>query len=282
MRATDQRGVAILTALGVLVILGLLSSVFLAHMKLEAAYAERDAKNLEAHYLAVAGVEDATARLKADSPLVDAYTDDWWLGDSPEMIPLGDGGYTIRVMDESARMNVLSATPQALSAILGGDKEALAAILNYRSSNRLFAVEDLSAAGIGADAYSRAVALGTVLGDGKININTANADVIAALPGMDPSVAQMVIEFRRGADGIDGTEDDFVFGAPADLAKVPGLTPVRTAPVIPLIKVNSNIYRVEAVGSIRKGTRVVSNSKVTAVLSRGADRNVSILSWEGS
>jgi hypothetical protein len=92
----------------------------------------------------------------------------------------------------------------------------------------------------------------------------------------------MVIEVRQGADGVDGTEDDFVFGAPGDLVKAPGLTPVRTAPVIPLVKVNSNIFRVEAVGSIRKGARVVSNRKVTAVLSRGANRDVRIISWEGS
>ena len=64
MRATDQRGVAILTALGVLMVLGIFSSVFMAHMKLEAAYAARDARYLKAHYLAVAGVEDAMSHLK--------------------------------------------------------------------------------------------------------------------------------------------------------------------------------------------------------------------------
>ncbi|UCD58690.1 MAG: general secretion pathway protein GspK [Candidatus Hydrogenedentota bacterium] len=282
MRAADQKGIAILSALGVLVILGLLSSVFLAHVRLEAAYAARDAQQLKAHYLAVAGVQDAIARLKADSSLVDAYTDGWWLGSSPEATLLGEGGYTVTVTDESARINIVNASPQILSAILGSDKEALAAIVSYRSANRLFAIEDLHAADLGADPFSRVSTLGTTLGDGKVNINTANADVVAALPGMDPEAAQMVIGFRKGADGVEGTEDDFVFAASRDLAKVPGLKRVRTAPVIPVIKVNSNIFRVEAVGSIHKGAQTVSNRKVTAVLRRDDTQTVRVISWEGS
>ncbi|RJP75290.1 MAG: hypothetical protein C4532_00755 [Candidatus Abyssobacteria bacterium SURF_17] len=271
-----------LAALGVLVILGLLASVFLAHMRLETAYAARDANNLKAHYMAVAGVEDVIARLSADSPVVDAYSDAWWPGDSPEMIPLGDGGYTLTVQDESARINVLSASPQTLSTILGGNREALAAIVDFRSSAKVFAVEDLGSAGIGADALTRAIALCTVLGDGKVNVNTASADVIQALPGMDANAAQATVEFRRGADGQEGTRDDFVFAAPDDLAKVPGLTPLRVAPSLPLIKVNSNIFRVEAAGSVRLGTRVVSNKRVIAVLERKDGQNVEIISWESS
>lgn len=282
MRAGDRKGVAILAALGVLVILGLLSSVFSAHMRLEAAYSARDAQELKAHYLAVAGIQDAIARLRTDSPSVDAYGDVWWLGDSPDIRPLGEGGYTLGVTDESARVNVLSASAQILSAILGGDKEALAAVLNFRSSNALFPVDDLAGANLPADALSRVMTLGTTLGDGRININTAGVDVIAALPGMDPNAAQMVVEFRRGADGVEGSNDDFVFATPEDLTKVPGLTPVRTAPALPLVKVNTNVFRTESVGTIYRGKRIVSNKRIIAVLHRGDNQNVTILSWESS
>ena len=283
MRMAEQKGVAILTALGVLVLLGLLSSVFLAHMRLEAAYTKRDAQELKAYYLAAAGVEDAIARLKADPPMVDAYSDEWWPGAAPGITPLGDGGYTLTVTDESARVNVLTASAQVLSAILGGDNEAVAAITgDYRSSNRLFSIDDLSGAGFSADALSRVMALGTTLGDGKININTASVDVVAALTGMDAETAQLVIEFRRGPDGVEGSEDDFVFASSADLAKVPGLTSLRTNPVVPLLKMSSDIFRVESVGSVHIGRRVISNRKITAVLHRDSNRNISILSWESS
>lgn len=282
MRASDQKGIAIISALGVLVILGLLASVFSAHMRLESAYSTKDAQDFKAHYLAVAGIQDAIARLRADPPLVDAYGENWWPGVSPDMTPMGEGGYTLTISDESARINVFSASPQTLSAILGGDKEALGAVLNYRSSAVHFSVEDLMGAGLPADALSRVITLGTTIGDGKVNINTANADVIAALPGMDPDAAQLVVEFRRGADGIEGTGDDYVFSGPENLSNVPGLTPVRTAPAIPLIKFNTDIFRVESVGSIYKGTQIVSNKRITAVLHRDENGNVNIMSWEGS
>ncbi|MBI4829983.1 MAG: general secretion pathway protein GspK [Candidatus Lindowbacteria bacterium] len=278
MKAADKKGVAMLAALGVMIILGLLSSVFLAHMKLARAYAVVDAQKLKAHYLGAAGVEGTIARLKADSPEVDSYSDAWWTGS--QETPLGDGVYATTVTDESARVNVLTAQPQMLGAILGGDQQALARILEYRSSNKVFTVEDLGSLGLGADASTRLKALCTTLGDGKVNINTASSDVLAALPGMDADTAQRVVEFRKGVDGVEGTEDDFVFAAPEDLAKAPGLTPAKVAPVLPLVKVNSNVFRVEAVGSIYKGIRIVSNKKITAALSRDDSRNVTVTSWE--
>lgn len=282
MRASDEKGIAILAALGVLMILGIFSSVFMAHMKLEAAYAARDARQLKVHYLAVAGVEDAIARLNSDSPSVDSHSDAWWFGESPGMTPLGEGGYTVTVTDECARINVVTGSPQMLSAILGGAKDEVAKALSYRSTEMLFSIDSLAAAGLGADALSRAKTLGTTLGDGKVNINTAGVDVLAALPGMDAKAAQIVIEFRKGADGIEGTRDDFVFSSPRDLAKVPGFEPARTASVVPLVKVNSNFFRVEAVGTIYRGVRVVGNKRIIAVLYRDDNRNVSIRSWESS
>jgi type II secretory pathway component PulK len=282
LRTADRRGIAMLSALGVLVILGLLSNAFSAHMRLAYAYAMRDAQDLKAQYLAVAGIQDAIARLKVDSPMVDAYVDTWWPGHTPELAPLGKGGYTLRVEDESARINVLEVSAQMLGAVLGGDKEALAAVVQYRSSNRLFTIEDLGGASLGADPLSRLIALGTTLGDGKININTAHADVIAALPGMDANAAQMVMEFRAGTDGVEGTNDDFVFAVPEDLAKVPGLTQLRTAPAIPLVKVNTNIFRIESTGSVLKGTRTISSKRITAVLRRDNNKNINIMSWEDS
>lgn len=282
MDINDRRGVALLTAIGVLMILGLLGSVFLAHMKLETVYASRDAQRLKAEYLAMGGLQDAVARLAADPTTVDAYTDFWWTGSNPKMTPLGDGGYTLTVTDESSKIDVLNASPQVLGALVGGDKEALAALLNFRASRKIFTIDDFISADLKADVFSKLSTLGTTLDTQKVNINTASADVLAALPGMSTEAAQAIVEFRKGPDGIEGTPDDFVFAAPADLVKVPGLTAVGTAPVLSLVKVNSDIFQVESVGSVMRGTRTVSNKKITAVMKRGHDRRVHIVSWEGS
>jgi len=280
VKVRGREGVALLTALGVLVILGLLGSVFLAHMRLEAAYAVRDAQQLQAHYLAMAGVQDAVSRLSLDSPLTDSSVDPWWTGTSPEMTRLGDGGYRLIVTDESSRINVLTASPQTLGTLVGADTEALAAVLSFRSSRKLHAIDDFVAADLKADVLSKLLSLGTVAGTDKVNINTAGADVLAALPGMDAEAGQIIVEFRKGVDGIDGTADDFVFAAPADLVKTPGLTPVRVAPALPLITVNSSVFRVESVGSVLQGVRTVSNRKINAVIKRHQDGRIHIESWE--
>lgn len=52
----------------------------------------------------------------------------------------------------------------------------------------------------------------TVYGDGKININTASRTVLQAL-GLDGKLAEDVLAFRRGADMIEGTEDDIFFSS---------------------------------------------------------------------
>jgi type II secretory pathway component PulK len=278
----SRKGVALLSALGALALLGILSSVFSAHMRLENAFATRDGQELEAHYLASAGVQDAISRLRTDSPAVDAYAEAWWPGSSPEMTPLGNGGYTLNIEDESARLDILRASPEMLGVLLGSDNEALATIVGYRSTKTLFSIEDLEGADIPAYARSRMTTLATTLGDGKININTANADVLAALPGMDSIAAQLVVEFRRGPDGMEGTSDDFVFAVSEDIAKVPNLTAVRVAPAIPLIKVSTGLFRVVSVGTVYRGGRKVANEKIVAVLSRDPNREVNIVSWEGS
>ena len=271
-----------LSALGVLIILGLLSGSFSAHMRLQSAYSSRDLKEFKAHYLAVAGIQDAIARISTDSAVADSYADQWWMGSSPKMIPMGEGGYTLTVADESTRLNAATASPQMLSALLGGDKKATAAVADFRASDLPFVIDDLRGAEISADALSRLIALGTTVGNGKVNINTANADVIAALPGMGPDAAQLVVDYRMGPDGVDATDDDNIFLKPVDILKVPGLSRVRTAPAMPLIKVQSGVFRVESVGSIIREQRIVTNKKITAVVSRDENQNVNIISWESS
>jgi DNA uptake protein ComE-like DNA-binding protein len=271
-----------ISALGVLVILGLLATVFSAHMRLQSAYSSRDAQEFKAHYLAVAGIQDAIARIEVDPQGIDSYADNWWRGETPEMTPLGEGGYTLTVTDESALINLATASPQTLSALLGGDKEATAAVVKFRASDIPFVVEDLSAANLPADALSRITSLATTLGDGKVNINTASPDVIATLPGMDADTAQLVISYRRGPDGVDGTPDDHIFSQLEDIKKVPGLAAVRAAPAVPLIKARTNIFRVESVGSLYRHQRLVANKKITAVVRRDENQNVSIISWESS
>ena len=51
----------------------------------------------------------------------------------------------------------------------------------------------------------------TPFSSGKININTADANVLQMIPGVDAAMAEAIIKQRAGPDGVDGTEDDIPF-----------------------------------------------------------------------
>jgi len=56
----------------------------------------------------------------------------------------------------------------------------------------------------------------TPISRGKININTASATVLQAIPGIDQNSADQIIKLRSGPDGADGTADDTPFVRPGD------------------------------------------------------------------
>lgn len=65
----------------------------------------------------------------------------------------------------------------------------------------------------------------TPFSDGKININTADANVLQLIPGVDDATAESIIKTRAGPDGVEGTEDDtpFVSTGDAQRAGINGL-----------------------------------------------------------
>ncbi|MFH0918151.1 MAG: hypothetical protein V1830_03350, partial [Candidatus Omnitrophota bacterium] len=50
----------------------------------------------------------------------------------------------------------------------------------------------------------------TIYGEGRVNINTTSEIVLCAL-GLDEDIANKIILYRAGPDGVDGTADDNVF-----------------------------------------------------------------------
>jgi general secretion pathway protein K len=63
----------------------------------------------------------------------------------------------------------------------------------------------------------------TPFSSGKININTADANVLQMIPGVDAAMADTIIKQRAGPDGVDGTEDDIPFQNVGQLAAITGL-----------------------------------------------------------
>lgn len=64
----------------------------------------------------------------------------------------------------------------------------------------------------------------TPFSDGRININTADANVLQCIPGVDAATADAIIKTRSGPDGADGTSDDTPYRSAGDIQRA-GVSP---------------------------------------------------------
>ncbi|MFH1246135.1 MAG: hypothetical protein V1662_06605 [Candidatus Omnitrophota bacterium] len=99
----------------------------------------------------------------------------------------------------------------------------------------------------------------TIYGPGSVNINTASDKVLLALIG-DETLVDVIIAYRKGADGKIGTEDDLAFSVVGqaltvhtDFFNVYGGTPLQLALLqnmrnIGMFGVNSIVYTIAAQG----------------------------------
>ena len=108
----------------------------------------------------------------------------------------------------------------------------------------------------------------TIYGDGKVNINTASAEVLSVL-GLSSEVINKLFLARRGVDGIEDTADDYVFQRTYDIAsemksfvklKLNEVKQINDLNKFGLIKTNSSFYFIESKGvmSQKKDTLNIS------------------------
>jgi general secretion pathway protein K len=112
----------------------------------------------------------------------------------------------------------------------------------------------------------------TPLSNGKININTASATALQAIPMVDASAAARIVEQRSGPDGIDGTEDDVPFRNPQEAGTA--INPGIAQQLGRYGTVRSSVFEVEVTASIGGYTRIFHS-----VLGRNSSRDVQILSF---
>ncbi len=122
------------------------------------------------------------------------------------------------------------------------------------------------------------VDLFTTFGANQVNLNTAPSQVYQLLLGIDESLAENIIQVRRGPDGIEGTEDDVIFMNPQMImAMVPGMNQRGPAPPsISLMSSQSTMW--EVIVEARIGNYV---KHYTAILRReGQQVHVLQFSWK--
>ena len=102
----------------------------------------------------------------------------------------------------------------------------------------------------------------SVYASGTVDVNEASAEVLTALTGADPVMAQQFVSRRAGPDGIPHTKDDLTVSDLQTALRLLGISNPQQGGVV--LGVQSSIVRIESVGVVGSFRR-----KLAAVLNRG-------------
>ena len=117
------------------------------------------------------------------------------------------------------------------------------------------------------------VDLFTPISGGRTNINTADANVLQMIPGVDAATAENIIKQRAGPDGAEGTEDDTPFRNVSQLAAT-GLSPQFVSQIGNLCTVRSLAFEVHVTAHIGDYQR-----EYVATLFRNSGTDIKVLGF---
>jgi general secretion pathway protein K len=97
----------------------------------------------------------------------------------------------------------------------------------------------------------------TLYSSGPVDLAWASRDVLLSLPGFNEQIVDRFLQYRRGPDGVDGTEDDPQFQSLDEVRLALGFTPDQFAQLSGLIGFKDPVMRVVSVGKSGDVTRTV-------------------------
>jgi type II secretory pathway component PulK len=112
----------------------------------------------------------------------------------------------------------------------------------------------------------------TPLSNGQINVNTADANILQMIPGVDETIAQNIIKVRAGPDGVEGNEDDTPFASVNQLVMA-GLNSQLVSQLSRICTVRSSTFEVHVTAQVGDSKR-----EYIAILFRSGT-NIQILSF---
>jgi len=113
----------------------------------------------------------------------------------------------------------------------------------------------------------------TPVSSGRININTADTNVLQMIPGVDAATAATIIQLRAGPDGVDGTDDDTPFRSVNQLAAA-GVSPQVVQQFGNSCTVRSSTFEVHITAKIGDSSR-----EFVATLFRNSDTDIQIVGF---
>lgn len=116
----------------------------------------------------------------------------------------------------------------------------------------------------------------TTFSDGKINLNTADANVLQLIPGVDEATAEAIIKTRSGPDGVDGTSDDTPFRNPGEIQRA-GVSPEAAQGAGQYGDVRSRTFRIEVTAHY-----LTSERKYVGIVWRNTPQDIRLVEfyWE--
>jgi general secretion pathway protein K len=114
----------------------------------------------------------------------------------------------------------------------------------------------------------------TIWGDGKIDVNLADADMIELITGVSPATADQFVKYRWGPDGKPFTLDDRVYNSMDEVRAALGMSPEQFQLVEGLLSLTSAVDRIESIGII------AGYEKIIDVVATRNTLPVRYLSWQ--
>jgi general secretion pathway protein K len=114
----------------------------------------------------------------------------------------------------------------------------------------------------------------TIWGDGKIDVNLADADTIELITGVSPATADEFVKYRWGPDGKPFTLDDRVYNSMDEVRAALGMGPEQFQLVDGLLSLTSEVDRIESTGII------AGYEKTIVVVATRNTQPVRYLSWQ--
>lgn len=112
----------------------------------------------------------------------------------------------------------------------------------------------------------------TPLSAGKININTASAEVLQLIPGVDPMIAEAIVGGRSGED--DGSGLMGPYRSVSQIGRIPNLPLPLVGQIGQYCDVRSKTFKVDITATMNGYNRYF-----TAILGRNNPRDVQVLSF---
>ena len=153
----------------------------------------------------------------------------------------------------------------------------------YKCKNRSFEVleELLLVKGVSFEIFSKIKDVITVYGQDKVNVNTSSWQVLYGI-GFSEYLSKRIVDFRKGEDGVDGTEDDRVFKTAGGIRGIGALFTEESLEInsyIGFLDVKTNTVRIKSQGMIKIENKIKSQAVITCVVSRADKKEYEFLYW---